>query len=167
VRVIGVDPGLTRAGFAVVEDSSGRLRALEYGTIRGTGEAPAQLAALRARLAEVIGEHRPEAMAVERLFVTRNQRTAIRVGQASGVALLAGAEAGLAVTEYGPLQVKQAVVGVGSATKDQVAFMVTRLLGLAAKPDTADASDALALAICHLHSWKLAARAAPSAGAAR
>ena len=99
-------------------------------------------------------------MAVERLFVTRNQRTAIRVGQASGIALLVAAEAGIPVAEYGPLQVKQAVVGVGSATKDQVSFMVRRLLGLTERPDTADASDALALAICHLHSYRLSAQAA-------
>lgn len=107
----------------------------------------------------MIAEHGPEAVAIERLFVTRNQRTAIRVGQASGVALLAAAEAGLPVTEYGPLQVKQAVVGTGGATKDQVSFMVRRLLGLSEKPETADAADALALAICHLHSYKLVARA--------
>jgi crossover junction endodeoxyribonuclease RuvC len=160
VRVIGVDPGLTRAGFAVVDEKAGRLVALEHGTIRGSGEVPDQLAALRARLAEAIATHRPDEMAVERLFVTRNQRTAIRVGQASGVALLAAAEAGIPVVEYGPLQVKQAVVGVGSATKDQVSFMVRRILALAERPDTADAADALALAICHLHSYRLGARAA-------
>ena len=111
------------------------------------------------RLADVIQRHTPEAVAVERLFVTRNQRTAIRVGQASGIALLVAAEAGLPVTVYGPLQVKQAVVGTGSATKDQVSFMVRRLVGLTEKPETADAADALALAICHLHSYKLLARA--------
>ena len=160
MRVLGVDPGLTRAGFAVVEQSGGRLRALEHGTVRAQGDdVPAQLAALRARLAAVIAEHRPDAVAVERLFVTRNQRTAIRVGQASGIALLVAAEAGLPVTEYGPLQVKQAVVGTGSATKDQVSFMVRRLVGMTEKPETSDAADALALAICHLHSYKLAARA--------
>jgi crossover junction endodeoxyribonuclease RuvC len=161
MRVMGVDPGLTRAGFAVVEQSGGKLRALEFGTVRAAGDdIPAQLADLRARLAQAVERHRPEAMAVERLFVTRNQRTAIRVGQASAMALLVAAEGGIPVTEYGPLQVKQAVVGVGSATKDQVSFMVGRLLGLTEKPDTADASDALALAICHLNSYRLAVKAA-------
>ena len=161
MRVLGIDPGLTRAGWGVVEEVGGRLRAIDHGTIRADGnDIPAQLAALRARLAGVIAQNEPEEMAMERLFVTRNQRTAIRVGQASGVILLAAAEAGLPVTEYGPLQVKQAVVGVGNATKDQVTFMVRRLLGLAEKPDTADAADALALAICHLHTYRLAARAA-------
>jgi crossover junction endodeoxyribonuclease RuvC len=161
VRVLGIDPGLTRAGWGVVEETGGRLRAIDHGTLRAEGEdVPAQLATLRRRLAEVVARTEPDEVAVERLFVTRNQRTAIRVGQASGVILLAAAEAGLPVTEYGPLQVKQAVVGVGNATKDQVTFMVRRLLALAEKPDTADAADALALAICHLHSYRLAARAA-------
>jgi len=161
---MGVDPGLTRAGFAIVDQTAGKLRAVEFGTVRGgSAEIPEQLAALRSRLAEAIREHRPEAMAVERLFVTRNQRTAIRVGQASGIALLAAAEAGIPVTEYGPLQVKQAVVGVGNASKDQVSFMVQRLLNLSEAPDTADAADALALAICHLHSYRLTARAAGGA----
>lgn len=160
MRVIGVDPGLTRAGFSVVEAAGGSLRALEFGTIRPAGEdVPAQLADLRSQLTGAIERHRPEAMAVERLFVTKNQRTAIRVGQASAMALLAAAEAGIPVTEYGPLQVKQAVVGVGSASKDQVAYMVIRILGLTERPDTADAADALALAICHLNSYRLAARA--------
>ena len=160
MRVLGVDPGLTRAGYAIVEDAGGKLRALEHGTIRAEGDVVAeQLAALRTKLAAVIVARAPDSVAVERLFVTRNQRTAIRVGQASGIALLVAAEAGLPVIEYGPLQVKQAVVGTGSATKDQVTFMVRRLLGLTERPDTADAADALALAICHLHSYKLVARA--------
>jgi crossover junction endodeoxyribonuclease RuvC len=160
VRVLGVDPGLTRAGYAVVDEAGGKLRALEHGTIRAEGDVVAeQLAALRRKLAAVIEERSPDSVAVERLFVTRNQRTAIRVGQASGIALLVAAEAGLPVVEYGPLQVKQAVVGTGSATKEQVTFMVARLLALTERPDTADAADALALAICHLHSYKLIARA--------
>ena len=161
MRVLGIDPGLTRAGYGVVEEAGGRLKALDHGTIRASGnDVPDQLAALRARLATVLARHRPDAMSIERLFVTRNQQTAIRVGQASGVIMLVAAEAGIPVTEYGPLQVKQAIVGVGNATKDQVTYMVRRLLGLAEKPDTADAADALALAICHLHSYRLAARAA-------
>jgi len=160
MRVLGVDPGLTRAGYGVVEEAAGRLRALDHGTIRADGGSVAeQLASLRLRLAAVLRAFTPDAMAVERLFVTRNQRTAIRVGQASGVALLVAAEAGIPVVEYGPLQVKQAVVGTGRATKDQVAFMVNKLLALTEKPDTADAADALGLAICHLHSYRLTARA--------
>jgi len=160
VRVIGVDPGLTRAGYGVVEESAGRLRSVVHGTIRAAGETIAeQLASLRAALAAVVAASAPDAMAVERLFVTRNQRTATRVGQASGIVLLVAAEARIPVVEYGPLQVKQAVVGNGAATKEQVSFMVRHLLALEAKPDTADAADALGLAICHLHSYRLAARA--------
>jgi crossover junction endodeoxyribonuclease RuvC len=160
MRVLGVDPGLTRAGFGVVEQVAGKLSAVEHGTIRAQGEdVPEQLAALRSRLADVVRRSTPDAMAIERLFVTRNQRTAIRVGQASGIALLVAAEAGIPVIEYGPLQVKQAIVGTGTATKDQVGFMVRRLLSLKDAPDSADAADALALAICHLHSYRLSAKA--------
>lgn len=160
MKVMGVDPGLTRAGYGVVDQTGGKLIPLDFGTIRAAGDGvPEQLHNLRSHLARIIATHRPDAVAVERLFVTRNQRTAIRVGQASGIALLAAAEAGIAVTEYGPMQVKQAVVGEGGATKDQVSFMVQRLLGLTERPDTPDAADALALAICHLNSYRLAARA--------
>jgi len=160
MRVLGVDPGLTRAGFGVVEQVAGKLVAIDHGTIRAEGDGiPAQLATLRTRLAAVLERTQPDAVAVERLFVTRNQQTAIRVGQASGIALLVAAEAGIPVVEYGPLQVKQAIVGTGSATKDQVSFMVQRLLSLEEPPDSPDAADALALAICHLHSYRLAAKA--------
>ena len=160
MRVLGVDPGLTRAGFGVVEQVAGKLVAIDHGTIRAEGDGiPAQLATLRTRLAAVLERTQPDAVAVERLFVTRNQQTAIRVGQASGIALLVAAEAGIPVVEYGPLQVKQAIVGTGSATKDQVSFMVQRLLSLGEPPDSPDAADALALAICHLHSYRLAAKA--------
>jgi crossover junction endodeoxyribonuclease RuvC len=160
MRVIGVDPGLARAGYGVVEQRAGRLVALEHGTLRAEGgAAPEQLASLRARLVAVIRAARPAAMAVERLFYNRNARTAVRVGQACGVVLCAAAEEGLPVFEYGPLQVKQAVVGVGNATKAQVGFMVQRVLSLREEPDSADAADALALAICLLHSERWAARA--------
>lgn len=160
MRVLGVDPGLTRAGFGVVEQTAGKLRAIDHGTIRAEGDGiPAQLATLRTRLAAVLARTKPDVVAVERLFVTRNQQTAIRVGQASGIALLVAAEAGVPVVEYGPLQVKQAIVGTGTATKDQVSFMVQRLLALGEAPDSPDAADALALAICHLHSYRLAAKA--------
>lgn len=152
MRVIGVDPGLTRAGWAAVEQRGSKLTALGFGTFHAEGADPAaQLASLHRRIAAAVAEHTPAAMAVERVFFNRNVRTAIRVGQASGVALCAGAEAGIPVFEFGPLEVKQAVVGVGSADKKQVGFMVQRILGLDAAPDTPDAADALALAVCLLH----------------
>jgi crossover junction endodeoxyribonuclease RuvC len=162
VRVIGVDPGLTRAGWAVVDQHGSRLTAVGYGTFHAEGnDAPAQLASLHRRLGLAIAKHKPAAMSVERVFFNRNARTAIRVGQASGIALCAGAEARIPVFEYGPLEVKHAVVGVGDATKNQVGYMVQRILGLAESPDTPDAADALALAVCLLHNapWTRAVEA--------
>ena len=152
MRVIGVDPGLTRAGWAVVEQTGSRLGAIEFGTFHAEGADPAaQLASLHRRLTAAIRKHRPAAMAVERVFFNKNVRTAIRVGQASGVALCAGAEARIPVFEYGPLEVKRAVVGVGDASKEQVIYMVKRIVSLETDPDTPDAADALALAVCLLH----------------
>ncbi|HEX9712704.1 MAG TPA: crossover junction endodeoxyribonuclease RuvC [Actinomycetota bacterium] len=160
MRVMGVDPGLTRTGFGVVEQRGGSLRALAVGTIRAdkAQPAPVQLLNLCLALERVMEEHTPDAVAVERLFFNRNVQTALRVGQASGVALLAAAESGLPVFEYTPTAVKQAVTGVGNATKEQVQFMVRRLVKLDADPDSPDAADALALAICHAHVGRSLAR---------
>lgn len=168
MRVMGIDPGLTRTGYGIVESRSGTLRAIAVGTARAApGRSTAeQLAGLHAILSGVISEHRPEAVAVERLFFNSNAKTAIRVGQASGVALLAAAEAALPVHEYTPTEVKLAVVGVGNASKDQVAFMVRAILRLEDEPDSPDASDALALAIAHAHGHKMRAAIA-RAGAGR
>lgn len=156
---MGVDPGLARTGYGVVESSGGRLVVLAAGTVRAhPGEPPErQLLALCRALEEVISGLRPDALAVERLFFNSNARTAIRVGQASGVALLAAAARDVPVFEYTPTEVKLAVVGVGNATKDQVGYMVQRILRLDAAPDSPDAADALALAICHAHGHRLRA----------
>ncbi|GAC1422208.1 MAG: crossover junction endodeoxyribonuclease RuvC [Actinomycetota bacterium] len=152
MRVIGIDPGLTRAGCAVVESTGSRLRALEYGTLRAEGETgPQQLAALHARIDEAISRHQPDAMAIERVFFNRNVRTAARTLQAAGVAQCLAALRGLPVYEYGPLEVKSALTGVGNATKEQVQFMVRRVLGLPLDVREPDAADALAIAICALH----------------
>ena len=152
MRIIGFDPGLTRAGYGIVEEQAGRLRAVEYGTLRAFGEtAPEQLASLRTRLREAIERTQPAAMAIERVFFNRNVRTAARTLQASGVAQALAAECGLAVYEYGPLEMKRAVVGVGNADKNQVGFMVRRILSLPADLKEPDAADALALAITALH----------------
>lgn len=165
MRVMGVDPGLATTGFAVVEQQSGRLRPLAYGSVRARpGEPAGQLLALRDALREAIRAHHPEAVAIERLFVNSNRLTAMRAGQASGVALLAAAEEGLEVFEYTPSEVKRAVVGVGTATKQQVEYMVRAILGPDVRPDSPDAADALALAICHAHGAKL--RRAVRAGGA-
>jgi crossover junction endodeoxyribonuclease RuvC len=153
VRVIGIDPGLTTTGYAVVDRDAGRLRAVAYGALRTPSGDPAadRLARLRAALLEVLGAHRPEVAAVEQVFFNSNARTAMTVGQASGVALAAAAECGLEVSCYTPTEVKQSVVGFGAASKRQVQAMVASLLGLEPPPTPADAADACALAICHLN----------------
>jgi crossover junction endodeoxyribonuclease RuvC len=157
MRVLGVDPGLGRCGWAVLERRGGRVAAAGYGTIHTDGEQVApRLADLAQRLRQVLAAHRPEAMAIERLFFNANVRTAMTVGQASGVALLVAAEHGLEVAAYTPPQVKQAVTGTGSAPKEQVGYMVKALLGLAEVPTPADTADALAVALCHLHHAGLA-----------
>jgi len=156
LRVMGIDPGLTRLGFGVVEGRGSKLSAVASGTIvtpAGGGTAE-RLVSLFEQLGEAIREHRPEAAAVERIFFNLNARTAVPAIQSSGVALVAAASEGVAVTEYTPLEVKTAVTGTGTASKDQVGYMVQKLLRLKAQ-EGADASDALALAICHLHSSKL------------
>lgn len=157
MRVMGIDPGLTRTGYGVVQAQGSTLRALAVGTARapkGTS-VPNQLLNLCLELERVMEKYEPDAIAIEKLFFNSNAKTAIRVGQASGVALLAAAEVGVPVFEYTPTEVKRAVVGVGNAAKDQVAYMVRKLLRLKEAPDSPDASDALALAICHANGAKL------------
>ena len=166
MRVLGVDPGLGRCGWAVLEGRRGRVVAAGYGTVHTDGEQVApRLATLAALLRQVLADHRPEALAIERLFFNANVRTAMTVGQASGVVLLLAAEDGLAVTAYTPPQVKQAVTGSGSAPKEQVGYMVKALLGLAAVPTPADTADALAVALCHLNHAGLAVPGAGAGGA--
>jgi crossover junction endodeoxyribonuclease RuvC len=167
VRVLGVDPGLGRCGWAVVEQGPGRAQALAYGTVVTRGEEVApRLARLAAHLRAVVADNHPDSFAIERLFVNANVRTAMTVGQAAGVALLVAAEHGLTVAAYTPSQVKRAVVGTGSAPKAQVGYMVRTLLGLEAPPTPADTADALAVALCHLHHAASAgwAGATPPAG---
>lgn len=158
MRVLGIDPGFATTGFAVVEKAAGRLAAVAVGAIVTPPKLPisARLSFLRAQLLELIESHRPEVAAVERLFFNVNVRTAMAVGQASGVALEASASSGLEVHHYTPLEVKQAVVGVGNASKHQVQTMVAALLGLDAPPKPPDAADACALCICHLNRSGLA-----------
>lgn len=153
VRVIGIDPGVATTGYGVVERTGSRLVPVAVGVIRTEPHLPQafRLARLRAALAEVLAEHRPEVASIERLFFNSNVRTAMAVGQASGVALSTLAEADIDVFDYTPSEVKQAVVGVGSAAKRQVQAMVAALLGLASGPKPADAADACALAICHIN----------------
>lgn len=146
---LGIDPGTARCGFGVVALDGGRLRLIDAGVIRteSTGSDADRLRALHGALTELLRLHHPHRVGVERLFFQRNVQTAMAVGQARGVALLAAAEAGLLVDEPTPNEVKQAVCGNGAADKTQVAAMVARLLGIAVDGVTDDATDALAVAI--------------------
>ncbi|MGW1061308.1 crossover junction endodeoxyribonuclease RuvC [Micromonospora rubida] len=155
MRVLGVDPGLTRCGVGVVEGMPGRPCTLVayYVVQTDPGEdLPLRLLHLDRSLTELVAKHQPDAVAVERVFSQHNVRTVMGTAQASGIAVLAGARAGLPVQTYTPSEVKAAVTGSGQADKAQMTAMVTRLLRLAEPPKPADAADALALAICHI--WR-------------
>jgi crossover junction endodeoxyribonuclease RuvC len=156
--ILGVDPGTAITGYGLVGGEGDELTLEGYGVITTSSDSPLpqRLQILYQELRGLIARYRPTAVAIEELFFSRNVRTALAVGQARGIALLAAAEAGLPVHEYTPLQVKQAVVGYGRATKDQVQQMVRMLLGLDFVPQPDDAADAIAVAICHLHSVRLA-----------
>jgi crossover junction endodeoxyribonuclease RuvC len=164
VIVLGVDPGLARTGVAVVEGGPGSLRLQHAGCIETSPEAsdPDRLALLLGALELLVARERPEAAAVEQLFFSTNRRTAMRVGEARGVILCGLARAGLAVAEYTPLQVKEAVAGWGAAPKSQVARMVRTLLGGVRIGGPDDVADACAVAVCHHHRARLGG-AAPNA----
>jgi crossover junction endodeoxyribonuclease RuvC len=152
--VLGIDPGTATTGFGLVRElPDGSLQMVEYGIITTPKDTPAhhRLAQLYHQLQAIIEKHKPASVAVEKLFFQRNVSTAIAVGQARGVVMLAIAEANLNVEEYTPNEVKQAVVGYGSADKKQVQEMVKVLLALPSIPKPDDAADALAIAITHLH----------------
>jgi crossover junction endodeoxyribonuclease RuvC len=154
MRVLGIDCGTEYTGYGVVElCQDGKLVCLTCGAIKLSPRdpMPARLATIFGRLAAIIEEHRPDNVAIEDVFYALNVKSALKLGQVRGVAMLAASSAGLEVSEYAPLSIKSAVVGYGKAEKQQVQHMVTRLLNLAAPPESADAADALAIAICHLH----------------
>jgi crossover junction endodeoxyribonuclease RuvC len=158
--VIGIDPGTAITGYGLVRESEqGNLKVEDFGVIQTSPDLamPERLLQLHEKLQEIIVLHRPQSGAVEKLFFQRNVRTAISVGQARGVALLTLAEAGVAVAEYTPMEIKQAVAGYGGADKNQVQQMVRALLGMPEIPRPDDAADALAVAICHLHSARMRA----------
>jgi crossover junction endodeoxyribonuclease RuvC len=165
VFVLGIDPGLSRCGYGAVVRERAGLRAVAAGVITTppSEPLPQRLSALAAELRTLLSELRPDTVAVERVLFQTNARTAMGVGQASGLALAAAAESGAAVVQYSPNEVKLAVVGYGSATKSQVQQMVQTMLALADRPHPPDAADALALAICHLGAAPLAARIAAAA----
>jgi crossover junction endodeoxyribonuclease RuvC len=161
--VLGIDPGLTRCGYAVIEARGGRtVTALAMGVIRTSPSTalPYRLAELKVELVSLITQYRPDAVAVEQVFFQTNVRTAMSVGQASGLALAEAAAAGCRVEQYTPNQVKSAVAGWGGAGKEQVQKMVQARLGLATVPEPPDAADAAALALCHLAMAPMADRVA-------
>lgn len=152
--VLGIDPGTATTGYGLVRQArDGALQAVAYGVIRTPAGAsmPERLLRLHQALRALLEEHRPEGAAVEKLFFQKNVSTAMSVGQARGVALMTLAQVGVAVEEYSPVEVKQAVAGYGGAGKRQVQEMVRALLGLEEVPRPDDAADALAVAICHLN----------------
>lgn len=160
MRVLGVDPGLTRCGVGVVEGEPGRqCRLIMGGVIRTDpgADLAERLLAVETKLTAIMEKYTPAAVAVERVFSQHNVASVIPTAQASGVAMLAGARRGLPVTTYTPSEVKAAVTGYGDADKKQVTLMVTRLLRLTEAPRPADAADAIALAICHV--WRGGAKA--------
>jgi crossover junction endodeoxyribonuclease RuvC len=163
VFVLGIDPGVSRCGYGAVVREGGSLRAVACGVITTppADPLPARLASLHRELRALLDEMRPDAVVVERVFFQTNVRTAMSVGQASGLALAAASEAGCEVAQYTANEVKQAVAGYGAASKEQVQRMVQSLLRMAVVPKPADAADALALALTH-HAVARVLRAAES-----
>jgi len=161
VRIMGLDPGLAHMGWGAIEFEGTRLTYVAHGvlTTKADTELPARLLCLHEALLEVLARIEPHALAIEQAFVHKDPSAAMKIGQARAVAMLAGARAGLQVAEYTPNLVKKCVVGVGHAGKEQVQAMVKRLLP-AARVESADAADALALAIAHAHLSGTAARIA-------
>ena len=158
-RILGVDPGSRITGYGILETRGSRIRLLDHGVVRTRErEFTARLGEIFTGLAGVVEEWIPTEMAIENVFVHRNAASALKLGQARGAAICAGVQGGLAVSEYSPTEIKQAVVGTGRADKAQVQHMVTSLMGIDGKPQ-ADAADAMAVALCHFHTSGTLARA--------
>lgn len=154
--ILGVDPGIAITGYGLLEQNGNRIKPLKYGVIRTSSDlmTAERLMTIHQKITDLVKEYKPEVMVVEELFFNKNTRTALTVGQARGVIMLVSAEQRIKFAEYTPLQVKMAVVGYGRAEKRQVQEMVRVLLGLKEIPKPDDAADALAIAICHAHSWR-------------
>lgn len=155
--VLGIDPGTAITGFGLVKKDHNRELLIDYGTITTPAgmDMPSRLCKINRELTAIINKYQPDAAAVEELFYQKNSKTVITVAQGRGVALMTLAAEGVPIAEYTPLQVKQAVVGYGNAQKKQVQLMVQKILNIDTIPRPDDAADALAIAICHLHSVKL------------
>ncbi len=157
MKILGIDPGTATTGYGLIHSEAGKAKAITYGTIITPAdmEMSLRLCHIHEGLRSLLKEYEPDAVAVEEIFYHRNSKTVITVAQSRGVILMTAAAAGVLPAEYTPLQVKQAVVGYGKAEKRQVQIMVQRILGLPQLPRPDDAADALAIAICHLHSYRL------------
>ena len=168
MRIFGIDPGSERTGYGCVESNGSRHRIILCGAIVSPASTsfPERLLVIHKRLAVLLKDCRPECVAIENIFYASNARSALKLGHARGVAMLAAVEAGLPVVEYTPTEIKRAVVGYGRAEKQQVQQMVKLILGLSKAPSPHDAADALAVAICHIHSMTpgLSAAVAASPG---
>jgi crossover junction endodeoxyribonuclease RuvC len=169
VRIFGIDPGSERTGYGCVETDGRRHRLIACGAITASAADafPQRLARIHRELAALLAACRPDSVAIENLFHASNARSALKLGHARGVAMLAAVQAGCDVVEYTPAEIKRAVVGYGRAEKHQVQQMVKLLLGLDEPPSPHDAADALAVAICHLHSLPVAGadlKVGPSTG---
>jgi crossover junction endodeoxyribonuclease RuvC len=154
VIIFGIDPGSERTGYGCVRTDGSRHRLITCGAIktRASSTFPEKLLVIHSRLTTLLSECRPDAVAIENVFHAVNARSALKLGHARGVAMLAAAEAGVAIYEYTPAEVKRVVVGYGRAEKQQVQQMIKMMLGLADAPSPHDAADALAVAVCHIHS---------------
>ena len=150
MTILGIDPGLERIGYGIVKREGSRLTVIDYGLIETPRtNVPDRVRIIHERVVELIDRHQPDQMATERLLFAVNKTTAMDVAKALGVVLLAGAQKGLPWCEYSPPEIKQSVVGNGSADKKQVQFMVTKILSLPAPPKPDDVADALAIAVTH------------------
>lgn len=165
MKVFGIDPGSDRTGYGCIDTDGSRHRIIVSGAIKASALAtfPEKLLKIHVGLAVLLDECRPDCVAIENLFHASNARSALKLGHARGVAMLAAVEAGLPVAEYTPAEIKRAVVGYGRADKHQVQQMVKLILGLPALPTPHDAADALAVAICHVHSMAPGQTVAPPA----
>ena len=165
MKVFGIDPGSDRTGYGCIDTDGSRHRIIVSGAIKAAALAafPEKLLQIHVGLAMLLDECRPDCVAIENLFHASNARSALKLGHARGVAMLAAVEAGLPVAEYTPAEIKRAVVGYGRADKHQVQQMVKLILGLPALPTPHDAADALAVAICHVHSMAPGQTVAPPA----
>lgn len=154
MRVLGIDPGSNITGYGIVEKNGRDLKTLKWGAIRTKRNQsfPEKLKKIYDELSEVIKDYEPTVAAIENIFFAKNANSALKLGQVRGATIIAAANSGLEIAEYTPLEIKQSITGYGMADKNQVQSMVTKLLCLKETPKPFDASDALATAICHLHS---------------